>query len=163
MSRWDRGMSVRFYRLVAALCAVVLTVPLTEAPAAAKSLSVAAGPSHAQLQSLMDELVINGMPGVLTTVDDGPGPAWKGASGAASLNPRVPLRPSARFRVGSITKSMVATVVLQLVGEGTLRLDDSVERWLPGVVPAGGSTSVRPPFDHPSGIFNYTRDPAVAA
>ena len=169
MSRWDRGMSVRFYRVVAALCAVVLTVTLTEAPAAAKSLSVAAGPSHAQLpshaklQSLMDELVINGMPGVLTTVDDGPGPAWKGASGAASLNPRVPLRPSARFRVGSITKSMVATVVLQLVGEGTLRLDDSVERWLPGMVPAGDSISVRQLLNHTSGIFNYTDDPAFVA
>ena len=102
------------------------------------TLVVAARPDHAQLQSLMDELVINGIPGVLATVDDGPGPAWRGASGAARLDlPRVPLRPSARFRVGSITKSMVATVVLQLVGEGMLRLEDSVDRWLPGMVPEG--------------------------
>lgn len=42
-----------------------------------------------------------------------------------------------RFRVGSITKTFVATVVLQLAGEGRLRLDDTVEVWLPGVVPGG--------------------------
>ena len=163
MSRWGRGKSVRFHRVAAALCAALLAVTLTEAPAAAKSVALGARPDHAQLQSLMDELVINGIPGVLTTVDDGPGSAWRGASGAARLDPRVPLRPSARFRVGSITKSMVATVVLQLVGEGTLRLDDSVERWLPGMVPEGESVSVRQLLNHTSGIFNYTDDPAFWA
>jgi D-alanyl-D-alanine carboxypeptidase len=49
----------------------------------------------------------------------------------------------ARVRVGSITKTFVATVVLQLVDEGWLRLDDSVEHWLPGVVPNGSRITVR--------------------
>lgn len=163
MNRWGRGKSVRFYQVATALCAALLAVTLTESPAAAKPVAVGARPDHVQLQSLMDELVDNGIPGVLATVDDGPGRAWRGASGAARLDPRVPLRPSARFRVGSITKSMVATVVLQLVGEGTLRLDDSVERWLPGIVPGGGSISVRQLLNHTSGIFNYTDDPVFLA
>ena len=159
MSPSGRGKSGGFYRVAVALCAALLAVTLTQAPAAAKPIAAGARPGHVQLQSLMDELVDNGIPGVLTTIDDGPGPAWRGASGAARLDSTVPLRPSARFRVGSITKSMVATVVLQLVSEGTLSLDDSVERWLPGMVPEAGSISVRQLLNHTSGIFNYTDDP----
>jgi len=69
-----------------------------------------------------------------------------------------PARPVAggRFRVGSITKTFVATVVLQLVGEGRLRLDDSLERWLPGAIPGGGRITVRHLLQHTSGIFDYT-------
>lgn len=163
MSPSGRGKSGGFYRVAVALCAALLAVTLTEAPAAAKPIAAGARPGHVQLQSLMDELVDNGIPGVLTTIDDGPGPAWRGASGAARLDSTAPLRPSARFRVGSITKSMVATVVLQLVSEGTLSLDDSVERWLPGMVPEAGSISVRQLLNHTSGIFNYTDDPQFLA
>ena len=54
------------------------------------------------------------------------------------------MRVAERFRVGSITKTFVATVVLQLVGEGKLSLDDSMERVLPRVVPNGEAITVRP-------------------
>jgi D-alanyl-D-alanine carboxypeptidase len=64
-----------------------------------------------------------------------------------------------QVRVGSITKSMVATVALQLVGEGGLRLGDSIERWLPGVVPNGSNITIRMLLNHTSGIYNYTDDP----
>ena len=37
------------------------------------------------------------------------------------------------FKIASLTKTYVATVVLQLVGEGKLNLSDSVEQWLPGL------------------------------
>jgi D-alanyl-D-alanine carboxypeptidase len=50
------------------------------------------------------------------------------------------MRPTDRFWIRSVTKTFVATVVLQLVGEGKLRLDDSVERRLPG---GGGAPSLR--------------------
>ena len=61
--------------------------------------------------------------------------------------------------MGSITKTFVSVVVLQLVGEGRLRLDDSVEQWLPGLVPDGDAINVRQLLNHTSGIFNYTDDP----
>ena len=62
---------------------------------------------------------------------------------------------TARFRAGSITKTFVATVVLQLVDEGRLRLDDTVERWLPGVVPDGDRITVRQLLNHTSGLYDY--------
>jgi D-alanyl-D-alanine carboxypeptidase len=65
-------------------------------------------------------------------------------------------RPSDRFRIGSVTKSFVATVVLQLVGEGRLGLDDPLERWLPGAVPGGERITIRQLLNHTSGLYNYT-------
>ncbi|MEU5893839.1 serine hydrolase domain-containing protein [Streptomyces sp. NPDC047461] len=73
-----------------------------------------------------------------------------------------------RFRIASTTKAFVATVILQLVGEGRMSLDDSVERWLPGVVSGNGNDgrdiTVRQLLNHTSGLFNYTADfPAITS
>ena len=68
------------------------------------------------------------------------------------------MRVTDRFRVGSITKSFVATVVLQLVGGGRLT-DDTVEHWLPGVVPNGDKITVHNLLSHRSGLYDYLSDP----
>ena len=52
---------------------------------------------------------------------------------------------------------------MQLVDEGTLSLDDSVERWLPADLPNGADISVRQLLGHQSGIFDYQNDPRVLA
>lgn len=57
--------------------------------------------------------------------------------------------------MGSITKTFTATVVLQLVGEGRLRLNDPIEQWLPGVVPGGHRITVRHLLNHTSGVYDY--------
>lgn len=64
-----------------------------------------------------------------------------------------------RFPIGSVTKTMVATVVLQLAADGELQLTDSVERWLPGVVPRGDRITVEQLLAHRSGLYNYTDSP----
>jgi D-alanyl-D-alanine carboxypeptidase len=67
-----------------------------------------------------------------------------------------------RFRAGSITKTFVATVLLQLEAEDRLSLDDKVERWLPGMVHGRGhdgrKITLRQLLNHTSGIYNYTDD-----
>ncbi len=129
------------------------------APAAAVAAPAPAGAGNPSLQALLDELVVNGASGVVARVDDGTH-SWRLASGAARLEPPQVMRPGARFRVGSITKSFVATVALQLVGESKLRLDDTVDRWLPGQVPNGGAITLRMLLNHTSGVFDYTSDEA---
>ena len=47
------------------------------------------------------------------------------------LNTAVAATPTAIFQIGSITKLLTATLVMQLVEEGRLRLDDPVRRHLP--------------------------------
>lgn len=67
-------------------------------------------------------------------------------------------RPSERqrFRIGSVTKTFTATIVLQLVAEGRIRLGDRLERYLPGVVPAGRKITIRHLLNHRSGLANVT-------
>ncbi|ARF55859.1 serine hydrolase domain-containing protein [Streptomyces gilvosporeus] len=70
------------------------------------------------------------------------------------------------FRAGSLTKTLVATVILQLVAERKLSLDDPASAHLPPGTPhraPGGHSdlrkvTVRQLLDHTSGLFNYTQD-----
>jgi D-alanyl-D-alanine carboxypeptidase len=71
------------------------------------------------------------------------------------------MRADERFRIGSVTKTFVAALVLRLVEDGELGLDDSVERWLPGLVPAGGEITVRHLLSNTAGLFDYVEDPRV--
>jgi D-alanyl-D-alanine carboxypeptidase len=67
-------------------------------------------------------------------------------------------RPSGdqRFRIGSVTKTFTATIVLQLAAERRLRLSDTLERHLPGVVPDGTKITIRQLLNHRSGLANVT-------
>ncbi len=116
-------------------------------------------PITARLQEHLDQLHATGITGVvaeLTIGDERVGLR----SGVARLGSDKPVPWDARFRMGSMTKTFVAVVILQLVGEGRLRLDDSVVTWLPGVVTGEGydptKITVRHLLQHTSGIFNYT-------
>ncbi len=73
------------------------------------------------------------------------------------------MRVDDRFRIASLTKTFAATVVMQLVDEGRLSLDDTVERWLPGAVPNGAAITVRQLLGHQSGLVDYQNDPRVLA
>ena len=111
----------------------------------------------ARLQALLDELVAEGAPSALAELRDAHG-TWVAGSGVAELGAARPVDPSGWFRIGSVTKTFTATVVLQLVGEGRVGLDDTVERWVPDVVPGADRITVRQLLDHTSGLYNYTRD-----
>jgi D-alanyl-D-alanine carboxypeptidase len=106
------------------------------------------------LQSRLNAVVAAGTVGALAEVRD-PHGVWQGASGVAELGTARAVPVDGRVRAGSITKTFTATVVLQLVGEGRLRLDDTVESRLPGVVPDGHRITVRHLLNHTSGLADY--------
>jgi len=106
------------------------------------------------MQTYLDSLVNDGAAGVLLHYRS-PGGTWIGTSGVAELGTDRPVDPDGWFRAGSITKTFTAVVVLQLVGEGALKLDDPVTEWLPDL-PA--SISLRQLLNHTSGLYNYTDD-----
>lgn len=74
-----------------------------------------------------------------------------------------PIAAEDRFRVASVTKAMVATVVLQLVDEGGLTLDASLGSLLPGIVPAAERITIRQLLNHTAGLPDYTNDEAFIA
>ena len=127
-------------------------------PASVATLRATRPPADpAALQQQLDGVVEAGAPGVVGLVRTGER-TWQGAGGLGDLGAKRPARAGDRFRIGSVTKSFVATVVLQVVGEGRLGLDDNLERWLPGLVPNGDDITVRQLLQHTSGLYNYTDD-----
>ncbi|MGP3977584.1 serine hydrolase domain-containing protein [Streptomyces sp. 8N114] len=72
---------------------------------------------------------------------------------------------NARFRAASTTKTFTAVVLLQLADEGKLSLDDTVEKWLPGVVKGNGNDgsriTVRDLLRQTSGLYDYVDDPEL--
>ena len=61
-----------------------------------------------------------------------------------------------RFRIGSVTKTFTAGLVMQLVDQHRLRLDDTLARYRPRVVPEGSEITIRDLLQHESGLANFT-------
>jgi D-alanyl-D-alanine carboxypeptidase len=115
------------------------------------------------LQPELDALTAAGVPGAVLVVDDPQADPITVVSGVADTESGRPVRAEDRFRIGSLTKPYVAVVVLQLAEEGTVSLDDTVEKWLPGLVPDGKQITVRDLLGHRSGLVEYEEDPRVLA
>jgi hypothetical protein len=146
----------RTHRKIAlALALVALAAAAPAAPASA-ARDRSAG-RETKLQRGLNQVVAAGVPGAVLLVREGRR-TIRFTSGHGNLKPTTPMRARDRFRVGSITKPFVATVVLQLVGEHKLTLADTVERWLPALVPDGERISVRQLLNHTSGLFAFGGD-----
>jgi len=141
-------------RLLVMLCAVLaLAIPVTASSAGPRG-PAARGAAADELRAALDRVVDAGAPGAVGAVESATA-TTTAASGLADTRTGQPMAPELRFRAGSVTKTLVATVVLQLVGEGKLALDDPVARWLPDLLPNGDRVTVRQLLNHTSGIPDY--------
>lgn len=113
------------------------------------------GIDEAVVQSGLDRMAADGAQGVQVRVVDG-GKTMLLRSGTARLGSARPVPLNGRFRVGSVTKTFTATVVLQLVAEGRVALDEPVASYLPGLLPDGDRITVRMLLQHTSGLYDYT-------
>ncbi|MFF3764632.1 serine hydrolase domain-containing protein [Streptomyces sp. NPDC001922] len=152
------GMAQRTARtpVVAAVLAALL------AGGCAPQERPASAPARPGVSAAVRGLVTEGdAPGAAALARDGRR-TWFGTAGVADVRSKRRIRPDDRFRAGSVTKTFVATVTLQLAAEQRLRLDDTVERHLPGLVRGNGNDgrriTVRQLLDHTSGLFDYTGD-----
>jgi D-alanyl-D-alanine carboxypeptidase len=90
------------------------------------------------------------------SINDG-GRTFLRSYGLADTSSGRELTPADHFRIASITKTFVATAVLQLVEEGKLKLDDVLETYVPDV-PNGNAITIRQLLGMRSGVFNYIDD-----
>ncbi|MEU1373738.1 serine hydrolase domain-containing protein [Streptomyces triculaminicus] len=154
MSKYTSRMRGRLVALTAALAVAGGVLAAGPASAATPAGETA---SRTATQQALDGLVAAGMPGVGAEIRT-PASSWFGKSGYADTYTKQRRTTADHFRAGSITKTFVATTLLQLESEGRLRLDDSVERWLPGVVQGNGydgnKITVRQLLNHTSGIHD---------
>ena len=114
-------------------------------------------PSSEEVQSALEQAVAAGIPGIAVEIRGPEGSEFL-AAGVASVEDERPLTPQDRFRIASVTKAFTAAVVMELVEEGVLSLDDSVEHWAPGLLAEGDSITVRYLLAHTSGLPDYTKD-----
>src|SRR4051812_48262695 len=131
---------------------------------------VLTGPAHAtvsasrqaRIAAAAEAAVAAGVPGVVVYARLG-NQTTSLARGVDNLDTKRPMTTADRFRVGSVTKTFVATVVMQLVQEGKLGLADTIEKHLVGLVPNGASITIRELLTHTSGLPDYFSNKRIYA
>ena len=144
-------------------CAVLLPITMMLALLLVSSASFGASstqkeaPTQQEVQTALEQAVAAGVPGIALEIRTPEGSEFL-AAGTASLEQERPFRPADHFRIASVTKAFTAAVVMDLVEEGTLSLDATVESWLPGLLARGESITVRHLLGHTSGLPDYVED-----
>lgn len=119
------------------------------------------------VQQILDKAAYtNKIPGSIIAIRDDQGRTWATTNGYADLTTRTPIKTNMYFRMGSNTKTYVATLVLQLADAGKLNLDEPVNNYIAAemasYLPAydGNRITIRHLLNHTSGINNFTIDGA---
>jgi CubicO group peptidase (beta-lactamase class C family) len=75
------------------------------------------------------------------------------AHGVSNTSTGAPLTDDHLFRIASHSKTFTATAIMQLVEQGTVRLDDTVVRWVPEVASSSiAAVTVRELLSHAGGV-----------
>ena len=141
--------------VLAAVALSVLAVPARAATARADTPALPA-PDTAGLDGVLRTAVAQGAPGALVRIDDN-GTTYGVTRGVADRDTRQGIGTDDRFRIGSVTKSFSAVVLLQLADEHRLDLDAPVNHYVPELLPDDRIT-VRHVLSHRSGLYDYADD-----
>lgn len=122
--------------------------------------------SHKSLPAEMQQKIskaVNGamkeysIPGAIVGIWTRTDGLWIRAFGKSDLFAGKEMKWDDKVRIGSITKTFVATVMLQLAEEKKVRLDEPLAKYVPTIAGANKIT-LRQLLNHTSGIFDYTED-----
>ncbi len=118
--------------------------------------------AKAGLESLLAVAVSEGVPGISAAIATSEGVVWTGVAGMANLETGEPIRPDMLFGIGSITKTFVAVVILQLVEEGLLDVDSTAASILGTAVdgiPNTDRATLGQLLNHTGGVPSWEDDP----
>lgn len=111
-----------------------------------------------ELDNILDQaMVSSNTPGAIAGVFTDDGESWIATRGASNIETDEPMNENCHFRIGSNTKTFVATVLLQLVNEGLVQLHTPISEYLPDInIPSGDSITVRMLGNMTSGLMDYS-------
>lgn len=140
--------------IVAGLAALLVGCSNTVAP---EQVS----PTLSRVQADLDAAVAGGVSGMIATlsIDGREHTRTAGVADRASNAP-IPADPAQQVRIGSVSKSFVAAILLQLVADGNVRLDEPVATYLPEAL-TGFEVTVRQILQHRSGLPEFSGDPEI--
>lgn len=145
-----------------------------EAPSDTASGACPSQPQAQALQPLTERLQTeleafvreSGIPGATLAVILPDGRVLPIAAGLADREESIPMRPDHRLFTGSIGKTWVAALALQLCAEGRLSLDSPVSRYLGrepwfARIPNHEAITIRQLLSHTTGIPEHVQKPAL--
>src|SRR5208282_3427192 len=151
-ARWMRGWMVALCWTGAVFAGAVSALGQS-ATTAAQTVPYAAAGENADRQAR--EWLARGIPGLALAVAVGGKIVYSEGFGYADLEERVPVWPTTKFRIGSISKPLTATALMQLVEAGKLDLDAPVQKYVPTFPDKGAVITVRMVAGHLAGIRHY--------
>jgi D-alanyl-D-alanine carboxypeptidase len=137
--------------------AVASSAPTTMAPATTSSSPDLESSLRTSLEAVVEKSTV---PSAIVLVRSGRFGDMTFTFGTTELRGAAPVTTEDHGRIGSVTKTMTATVILQLVQEGLLALDDPVSKFVTNV-PDGDNITIAQLLEHRSGLYDYTSDPEL--
>lgn len=108
-----------------------------------------------QLDQLISERYKSIAPGCVVLVAKKGKVIYEKAFGSANLELNVPMKPEMIFRIGSITKQYTSVAILQLVEQGKIFLQDSIQKYVKDYPYKGNTITIENLLTHTSGIKGY--------
>ena len=143
---------------------VGLAAQIFEPAAAAQAAAgaIARTPDYSQAEeharAIAKEWLARGIPGLSVAVAVDGQVVYSEGFGYADLEERVPAWATTKFRIGSVSKPLSATVLVQLVEAGKIDLDAPVQKYVPSFPEKNGTITARLLAGHLAGIRHYQGD-----
>ncbi|MBS0029222.1 serine hydrolase [Chitinophaga hostae] len=117
-------------------------------------------PAQTKMATQLDHLLADAIPaedpGVAVLIAQKGKVVYEAAFGSANLELRTPLTPNMVFRIGSVTKQFTAAGILQLLEQGKISLQDSIQQYLPDFPTKRATITIENLLTHTSGLTDYT-------
>lgn len=164
MTTMIKKSALALFAVAAVLCVSACTSTSAASTETATDPPIEVEPEYTTtLQTqITDVMKKNAIPGVVLSVQSPSQGDWSSTFGTAELGADVPMSLDDHLRIGSNTKTMTSTVILQLVDEGKLSLDDPISKYRPDV-PGGDNITIEQLSEMRSGLYSYTFDPGFNA
>ncbi|MBC7917416.1 MAG: serine hydrolase [Rhodoferax sp.] len=146
---------------VMAAMALAATAPAQAQPRPAAAIDQTAKTDKAlRIKTLVSQYhAIGQLNGAVLVADHGK-VVYQGAFGLASHEWKIPNGTDTAFRIASLTKQFTATLVMQLVEQGKIRLDDKIGVYVPDLrADIGSQVTIHQLLNHTSGIVDYANFP----
>ena len=136
--------------------------PLARRQAAAPPAAVAREKNYSlaeqHARSIAKEWLARGIPGLSVAVAVDGRIVYSEGFGYADLEQRVAAWPTTKFRIGSVSKSLTAVGLVQLVEQGKIDLDAPIQKYVPAFPDKGAAITTRMLAGHLAGIRHYKDD-----